>query len=204
MRGVAILSAVALVGLGAANCAAADDGRGVWYVLPSYHQAGIEKANMKYRQGANQIKFNTTFGDDTGPGFAVGYAFDAVYRVDVEYQRQTNDLKVPGTNPFNGSSLKSTTVAVDGWRDFAPWHQLRAYVGVGVGGGKLELDSLDTNFYIGRLGGGVVWYFRPGLAVDIGYRYQFATSNPELSGNSQKVTTEFSGQSVQIGFRYDF
>jgi opacity protein-like surface antigen len=204
MRAIAILFTFGLVCLGAANRVAAADGRGVWYVLPSYHQAGVEKANMKYRQGANQIKFDTTFGDDSGPGFAIGYAFDAVYRVEIEYQGQTNDLKVPGTNPFNGSSLKSTTAAVDVWRDFAPWHELRAYVGVGVGGGKLELDNLDTNFYIGRLGGGVAWYFRRDMAIDIGYRYQFATSNPELSGNSQKVTTDYSGQSVQIGIRYDF
>ncbi len=184
--------------------AATDQARGVWYVLPSYHQAGVEKSDMTYRQGTTRLKFNATFGDDTGPGIAVGYAFEAPYRVDVEYQRQTNDVKVPAGNMFKGSRLKSTMVAVDLWRDFAPWHGLRPYVGVGAGGGKLELESLDTNAYIGRLGAGANWYFRRNMAVDIGYRYQFAPSRQDLSGSSQKLTTDFSGQSLQIGFRYDF
>jgi opacity protein-like surface antigen len=157
---------VACLLLLAGETAWAGEARDGWYVLPSFHQAGVEKANMKYRQGTTEIKFDTTFGDDTGAGLAVGYAFEAPYRVDVEYQRQSNDLKVPGGNPFNGSSLKSTTVAVDVWRDFAPWHRLRPYVGIGIGAGKLELNDLDTNFVLGRLGAGFEWYFHSMSATD--------------------------------------
>jgi opacity protein-like surface antigen len=195
---------VLLVAAGAAGPVSADDGGNGWYVLPSYHQAGVEKASMKYRQASGDINFDTTFGDDTGPGVAVGYAFDAPYRVDAEYQSQSNDLKVPSSVPLVSSSLKSTTYAVNVWRDFSPWHQMRPYVGIGLGGGTLELNDLDTNFMLGRLGAGLQWYFRSRMALDVGYRYQFATSNPELTGNSQKLETDWSTQSVQIGLRYDF
>jgi len=201
MRTAGSVFAAFVTASAASLACAADQGRGVWYVLPSYHQAGLDKATLKFRQGTTETKVDSTFGDDTAPGLAVGYAFQAPYRVDVEYQSQDNDLKARGVK---GSSLQSTTAAIDLWRDFGPWHGLRAYVGVGAGGGRLELDKLDSNVYLGRLGAGMAWYFTRRMALDIGYRYQFATSKPELSSGTQKVTTDYTGQSVQIGLRFDF
>jgi hypothetical protein len=39
--------------------------------------------------------------------------------------------------------------------------------------------------------------------LDVGYRYQQATSDPELNGNSLKLTTEYAAQSAQIGIGVD-
>ncbi len=198
LRGVVVV----LLWVGCGATATAEDGRDAWYMVPSYHQTGLAKADMKYSAPAGDVKFDSSFGDDTGPGLAAGYAFESAYRIDMEWQRHSNDLKVSGGSLVK-TSLKANTFAVNVWRDFAPWHGLRAYVGVGVGGGTLELNDLDGNFALGQLGTGFQWYFRPHMAVDIGYRYQNGGS-PQLTGNSQKLTTDYASHSAQVGFRYDF
>ena len=195
-------SIVALIIAAAAGPATAVDGIDGFYMVPSYHQTGIDNANSTLKQGAGSIHFNSSFGDDTGPGFAAGYAFTGPYRVDVEYQSHSNDLKVSGTS-LQSSSLDVTTFAANVWRDFGPWHDLRPYAGIGIGGGTLKLDDLDGNFAFGQVGVGVEWYFARRWALDVGYRYQLATSDPELNGNSQKLTTEYAAQSAQIGIRFD-
>jgi opacity protein-like surface antigen len=182
--------------------AVAADGVAGWYVVPSYHQTGLDNASNTLKQGTGQVHFDSSFGDDTGPGFAAGYAFAAPYRVDVEYQSHSNDLKVSGTS-LQSSSLDVTTFVANVWRDFGPWHNLRPYAGIGIGGGTLKLNDLDGNFAFGQLGVGVEWYFARRWAMDIGYRYQLAASNPELNGNAQRLTTEYAAQSAQIGIRFD-
>jgi opacity protein-like surface antigen len=173
-----------------------------WYIVPSYHQTGLNDASSTVKQQTGNIHLNSSFGDDTGPGSAAGYAFDAPYRVDVEYQSHRNDLKLPGT-VLQSSSLDATTFAANVWRDFGPWHGLRPYAGVGFGGGTLKLNDLDGNFAFVQLGVGVEWYFTRRAALDVGYRYQQATSDPELNGNSLKLTTEYAAQSAQIGIRFN-
>ncbi len=185
----------------AARPAFAGDAAG-WYVVPSYHQTGLNDANNTVKQQTGNIRLNSSFGDDTGPGFAAGYAFDGPYRVDVEYQSHSNDLKLPGTI-LQSSSLDATTFVANVWRDFGLWHGLRPYAGVGFGGGTLKLNDLDGNFAFVQGGIGVEWYFTRRAALDVGYRYQQATSNPELNGNSVKLTTEYASQSAQIGVRFD-
>ena len=173
-----------------------------WYVVPSYHQTGLNDASNTVKQQTGNIHLDSSFGDDTGPGFAAGYAFGAPYRIDVEYQSHSNDLKLPGT-VLQSSSLDATTFVANVWRDFGPWHGLRPYAGVGLGGGTLKLNDLDGNFAFAQLGIGVEWYFTRRAALGVGYRYQQATSNPELNGNSVKLTTEYAAQSAQIGVRFD-
>ena len=159
-----------------ATPAVADDGAAGWYAAPSYHQTGLNDASNTVKQPAGDIHLDSSFGDDTGPGLAVGYAFDGPYRVDVEYQSHSNDLKLPGT-VLQSSSLDATTFVANVWRDFGPWHDLRPYAGVGFGGGTLKLNDLDGDFLFGQLGVGVEWYFSRRAALDIGYRYQQATSD---------------------------
>jgi opacity protein-like surface antigen len=186
--------------LAAASTRAVAEDAGGWYVMPSYHETGLNNANNKLQTAAGEIHFNSSFGDDTGAGLAVGYAFSAPYRVDIEYQHHSNDLKVSGT-PFQSTSLDTDAFAANIWRDFGPWHNLRPYVGLGIGGGTLEFDNLDGDYYFGQVGVGVEWFFAKRVALDVAYRYQQSTSNPELNGNGRKLTTEYSAQSAQIGFR---
>lgn len=188
--------------IAAANGAAfAEETPGGWYVMPSYHETGLNNANNKLKTPAGEIQFNSSFGDDTGAGLAAGYAFSAPYRVDVDYQQHSNDLKVPAGSPLRSSSLEATTYVANVWRDFGPWHNLRPYIGLGIGGGTLKFDNLDGDFYFGQVGVGVQWFFTKRVALDVAYRYQQSTSNPELNGNGQKLTTEYSAQSAQIGIR---
>jgi opacity protein-like surface antigen len=199
----ALLPGIVIVTLAAGGSPAiADDATAGWYVMPSYHQTGLDDANNEIKQPSGDVHLNSSFGDDTGPGLAVGYAFDGPYRVDVEYQSHSNDLKLPGTI-LQSSSLDATTFVANVWRDFRPWHNLRPYAGVGFGGGTLKLNDLDGDFLFGQLGIGVAWYFAQRAALDIGYRYQMSTSNPELNGNAVDVTTEYLAQSAQIGIRFD-
>lgn len=185
--------------IGAANGAAiADETPGGWYVVPSYHQTGLEKSSTTLKQPAGDLHFDTTFGDDTGPGLAIGYGFGAPYRVDVDYQDHSNDVK-NALGP--DQSIKVKTFVANAWRDFGPWYHLRPYVGLGFGGGTLELNSLDGDVYFFQAGVGFEWFFMQRAALDVGYRYQLATSDPELTGNGQKLEMEFASQSVQIGFR---
>ena len=197
--GFAALFAVAFDG---SPTAAAADGVAGWYVMPTYHQTGLDNASNTLRSASGQVHFNSSFGDDTGPGAAAGYAFSGPYRLDVEYQSHSNDLKVSGS-ALQSSSLDVTTFVANVWYDFEPWHGVRPYAGIGVGGGKLELGDLDGNFALGQVGIGLQWYFVRRAALDIGYRYQLSTSNPELDGNSQKLTTEYGAQTAQIGIRFD-
>lgn len=182
----------------AAYCAAAAAGE--LYLTPSYHQTGLEKSSNTLKLPGGDVHFDTTFGDDTGPGLAIGYAFGAPYRIEVDYQDHSNDLK-NSTAPDD--SVKATTFVANGWRDFGPWYHLRPYAGVGLGHGTLKLNDLDGDFYFWQLGAGVQWYFMHNVALDVGYRYQKATSDPELNGNGQKLTMEYASQSAQIGIRID-
>ncbi len=170
--------------------------------MPTYHQTGLDNASNTLEQGPVEVHFDSNFGDDTGPGFTAGYAFEAPYRVDVEYQSHSNDLKVSGS-PLQSSSLDVTTVVANLWYDFGPWHATQPYVGVGFGGGTLKLQGLDGDFAFGQLGVGVKWQFARRWALDLGYRYQIATSDPELTGNTRKLTTQYSAHSAQIGVRFD-
>src|SRR5262245_26918987 len=90
---VRVALALATAGGSSAATAADNEGNGWWYVVPSYHQTGLEKSSTTLKQPGGDIHFDTTFGDDTGPGLAVGYAFAAPYRVDVDYQSHSNDVK---------------------------------------------------------------------------------------------------------------
>ena len=173
-----------------------------WYVTPSYHQTGIDNASAEFKESPTRINFNASFGDDTGPGLAAGHAFHAPYRIDVEYQSHSNDLKVSGT-PLRPASLDVTTFVANVWHDFGAWHGVRPYIGVGAGGGTLQLHDLDSNFEFGQVGVGVQWYFTRRVALDVGYRYQAAFSKPELRGNSQQLSFDYTAQSAQIGVRFD-
>jgi opacity protein-like surface antigen len=193
------VTAALMLAAASSNPAAAAPGG--WYVIPSYHETGLNNANNKYTVPAGEVDFNSSFGDDTGAGLAAGYAFSAPYRVDVDFQKHSNDLKVPAGSSLRSSSLEATTYVANVWRDFGPWYNLRPYAGLGFGGGTMKFNDLNGNFYFGQLGIGVVWFFTKRAALDVGYRYQLATSNPELTGNSQKLTTEYTAQSLQIGIR---
>jgi opacity protein-like surface antigen len=182
---------------GSSEVTAADNAGG-WYVMPSYHQTGLEKSSSTLKQPGGDIHFDTSFGDDTGPGLAIGYAFGAPYRIDVDYQSQSNDLK---NSLGPDETIKVKTFVANVWRDFGPWYHLRPYVGLGFGGGTLKLNDLDGDVYFGQLGAGFEWFFMKRAALDVEYRYQLATSNPELTGNGQKLDIEYASQSMQIGVR---
>lgn len=195
-----VLTAAAAGGSAAAagGSTAAADAMGGWYVMPSYHQTGLDKSSNTLELPGGDAHFDTSFGDDTGAGLAIGYAFAAPYRVDIDYQSHSNDLK-DSAGPDD--SVKATTFVANLWRDFGPWYRLRPYVGLGVGGGTLELNEVDGDIFFWQLGVGFEWFFMERAALDVGYRYQSATSDPELTGSSQKLTMEYTSQSVQIGVR---
>ena len=180
------------------------DVRAPWYVIASYHQTGLDNGNLKFRQPSGNTNITGAFGDDTQPGLALGYAFTGPYRVDLEFIKHSNDLKVSKGNLLRSTSLETTTVVASVWRDIEFRRDWSAYIGAGVGVGTLKLSGLDANFYLGQLGAGLQWQFRPNFALDIGYRYQVAPSNPTLKGNGQELTTDYAANSVQIGMRFSF
>lgn len=211
------LSALVLAVASMCSCsgvAAAQDGPG-WYVLPSYQITGLNDSNLELRQGATRTSFDSKFGDDTHPAIAIGYALAKPYRIDVEYTQHSSDFKAQAS-PVGGDALQAYTFVASAWREFAPWPQIRPYVGFGLGAARLEVgdvaagtggSSVDGMCAVIQFGAGVQWYFLsrlPRFALDMGFRYQLAPGNPELSGGSSTLTTDYQARTWGIGLRYNF
>ena len=189
------------ISLTASAAFAADAPQG-WYVMPSYHQTGVDNANSKYRNPAGQqVEFDAKFGDDTHPSYTVGYAFAAPYRLDVTYMSRSNDIKANAV--VVNETLDVDTIVLSGWRDFALGERWALYAGIGVGHARLKAGGLDGSVYLTELGGGALWRAWRNFTIDVGYRYQIA-SNAELTGDGAKLTTDYSSQSALIGIRYTF
>lgn len=151
---------------------------------------------------------NTTHEFDpgwTGLG-AVGYAFANGLRLEGELGYRRNGVD---NGPGNASAWSLMGNAL---YDFNTGTRFTPYVGVGVGGARLNFNNVatggttvdDGDTVVAYQGlAGVGYQVTTNLSVDLGYRY-FTTEKPRFSSSAGTVESDYDDHAVVLGLRYQF
>jgi outer membrane protein OmpA-like peptidoglycan-associated protein len=172
---------------------------------------------------------NTAFTVSLDEGFAgggvVGYSFGG-FRLEGEVVDRQNDLdNFTATTTFNNGNQRNFNGGASGdinilagmvnvFYDFLPLNALHPYIGAGVGGARVALDSVGFNnvpvtsqasiaaAYQGIIG--VSYFFNPNVSASLDYRY-FGTAGENftnVAGHSFNLDT--GSHNVLLGLQYHF
>ena len=185
-----------------------------WYVAGGLGASFVDDVD------ATQAGVTLTTELDTGI-FATG-AFGRTFgnfRAEGELAYNTNDvstLSVPGVGGVTASGDISTLgLMVNGYYDFETNSKWRPYIGGGIGGANVSINSLsslgvliaddDTTVFAYQVKVGVAYEFTQALAGTLGYRF-FATEDADfvdLAGAAFS-TDGIEAHIVELGVRFRF
>ena len=185
-----------------------------WYVTGGLGASFVDDVD------ATQAGVTLTTELDTGI-FATG-AFGRSFgnfRAEGELAYNTNDvsaLSVPGVGGVTASGDISTfAFMVNGYYDFSTNSKWKPYIGGGIGGGNVSVNSLsvvgvlladdDTTVLAYQAKVGVAYEFSPAWEGTLGYRF-FGTEDADFvdSSGSPFSTDGIKAHIVEVGFRFRF
>ena len=152
---------------------------------------------------------------DTGPVgvLSIGHGFMDNFRGELELGFRTSDVDSVGGTSASGNA-DSWSAMINGFYDFDTGGKLTPYVGLGLGGARIDADGIspvsgtrvdDSDFgfaYQGILG--ISYELSEQWSATADYRY---FSAPDLSfgaGNGTGVDSNFDSHSVMVGLRFNF
>lgn len=155
------------------------------------------------------------FDNDWSGHAAAGYAFKNGFRVEAEGAYRQNDL-----SDIKGDATATAAMA-NLYYDFNRDGAIQPYVGIGVGGAKIDVSgaaaslvTFDDNDTVAAYQGmaGVAIPLTDRLDLDVGYRYfkapdaSFAgrVSDGEGGFNAFRFDGDYEHQAVTVGVRYQF
>ncbi len=194
--------------------------QGAWaQTKPWYVAAGLG-ASFVDDIDATQAGITLTTELDTGifSTGAFGRSFGN-FRAEGELSFNTNDvstLSVPGVGGVTASGDVSTLgVMVNGYYDFETNSKWTPYIGGGIGGANVSINSLsvvgvlladdDTTVLAYQAKAGVAYEFSPAWEGTLGYRF-FGTEDADFvdSFGSPFSTDGIQAHIVELGFRFRF
>ncbi|WP_425092593.1 outer membrane protein [Tropicimonas sp. S265A] len=160
------------------------------------------------------ISGEASFGTGQAFGGALGYDYaGSPFRSEIEYIYRTADA-----DPFGGSGggdLASTTVALNGYYDFATAGSIAPYLGAGVGyateidfdigSGTGEGEYSDTGIPMFQLMAGARYPINDRFSLTAELRYFDAGSVTLVqSGGTGTLDLDYSGVEVSVGLQVSF
>ncbi len=142
--------------------------------------------------------FKSTYEDDNGFAFSVGYDFAGAARFDISAKRMRNAVETVAGFAVDGD-ITSTSVLGNLWFDFNRDGIVQPYVGFGVGATEIEFSDDEDTVLFGQAGLGLNFKLTDSVMLDLGARY-FESKNPEY----ENFTTDYMGTNVVLGFRFNF
>ena len=151
---------------------------------------------------------------------AFGRSFDnQIFRAEAEVLYNTNDvstLSVPGGGSATaGGDISTLGLMVNGYYDIDTNSKWRPYIGGGIGGANVSINSLsslgvliaddDTTVFAYQVKVGVAYEFTQALAGTLGYRF-FATEDADfvdLAGDAFSADG-IEAHIVELGVRFRF
>lgn len=142
--------------------------------------------------------FKTTFEDDNGFGFSVGYDFEGLLRVDFSAKNMRNRVETIDGSPARGD-MESISLLTNLWFDFNRDGIVQPYAGFGLGASEIELDDEKDTVLIGQVGLGFNFHLNDVVVIDLGARY-FQSKDPDYDS----FTQEYQGANAVLGLRFNF
>ncbi len=210
MRRVYLLFGVVAFAIAASAppVSARDKGQGYYFDIgPSYAVFGDSELSSGAELSAE---------DGLGAAVAIGYRYGGGFRSEFEVGFRRNDLdSVSAAGTFFGTAV-AANAALNGdvstayglinlYYDIDMRSAWSPYVGAGIGGASVELDSTtldvdDTDTVLAYQALiGASYRISDNVWARGGYRY-FATSDPEIAGAEFEVQNHILGIGLQIGF----
>jgi outer membrane protein OmpA-like peptidoglycan-associated protein len=203
---VPLLVTSAAVLLAQASRGAVTDG---WYV-----QGG---AGANWQTGGDIKVGGSTLDTDYDIGWmgalSGGYAWRSGLRLELEFGYRENGVDSVAGVAANGDT-KMLTGMVNAIYGFPAFGSLVPYVGVGVGAGRLKLDSIrplgatsvdDSDIGVAFQGiAGVEYALSDNLGLGLSYRYMYAPSFDFTAANGAGVSTDYRSHAVMVALRWSF
>ncbi len=151
---------------------------------------------------------------------AFGRSFDnQIFRAEAEVLYNTNDvstLNVSGVGSVTaGGDISTLGLMVNGYYDIDTNSKWRPYIGGGIGGANVSINSLsalgvlladdDTTVFAYQVKVGVAYEFTQALAATFGYRF-FATEDADFVDSSGAAfsTDGIQAHIIEAGMRFRF
>jgi|GEM_PF-2682051 len=148
----------------------------------------------------------TTTEYDNGDGFEVslGYDFPGAFRLELNYVEFDNEIDtVDGMQTSVKTTLESQKLFGNLWFDFNEDGVVQPYFGLGLGAARLDFEESDDTVLTAQAGLGLNFALGSHVKVNLGYRY-FESKDPVFEDSVARVDSEYSGQRLMLGLRYDF
>lgn len=203
-----VVAAFSFVLLGSGAAAAQSGGRGFYFELAP---GGVAPLDTELDPGVD-LEVETGF-NATG---AVGYRFDNGFRAEFEMSFRRNEFDkaasagtafgrtVAANQPLNGDQ-SFVVWMLNGYYDIATGTRWTPYLGAGLGGarvslesGTLGVDDREAGFAYQGLAG-VIYRISPHVWSELGYAY-FATDTLAFAGTDAKFQAHVLKLGLQIGF----
>ncbi len=150
----------------------------------------------------NAQTFETTYDDGSGYDVSLGYDFPGAFRLELNYADFDNDLEEVGGAQAD-DTLQSQLLMGNLWFDFNESGTVQPYLGLGLGAARLSLEEADDTVMVAQAGLGLNFALTDHVKINLGYRY-FEGKDAEFSNSTTTYDTEYAGQRVSLGLRYDF
>ena len=142
-----------------------------------------------------------------------GYAWRNGLRLELEFGYRENGVDSIANAAGNGDTRMMTGM-VNAIYAFPAFSSLVPYVGVGVGGGRLKLDSVrplgatsvnDSDIGVAFQGiAGVEYALSDNLGLDLSYRYMYAPSFDFAAASGAGVSTDYRSHALMVSLRWSF
>lgn len=174
---------------------------------------------------AGNSAFTVSLDEGFAGGGVVGYAFGG-FRLEGEVVDRQNNLNtftdtVTFRNgfqrTFNGGASGDINVLagmVNAYYDFLPLNSFHPYIGAGVGGARVALDSIAFNGFpvasqasIAAAYQGIVgasYFFNPNVSVSLDYRYFGTTGESYTNASGHSFNLDTGSHNVLLGLQYHF
>jgi OOP family OmpA-OmpF porin len=204
-----ITKTVALAALMASTAGAAYATEG-WY---GRADAGYSVGGEIDFGGSNNYELENDWSQHLG----LGYAFANGFRAEGEISHRYNDFGDDAAIPLDDGNVHAWAAMLNGYYDFNRGGSVQPYIGVGVGGARLNISADgpalgfikdDDTVLAYQAMIGIAFDLTEQLALDVGYRY-FVADEVELDGISPNLTAaaftaDYEHQAVTLGLRYQF
>ena len=228
MKSNKVLPLVALAGALFCGSSVAANASG-WYVGGDLGYNNTSDPDWTFTSGTH----TTPFDDGWVGALKVGRDLGA-WRAELEYSHRSNDAGYfgpPGSMDPAKGSIRSNALMLNAYFDFAATGKVTPYLGVGVGGSKVEandvrkditgcctgiVDDSDT-VVSGQVMAGAAYEAAPNLDVTFEYRYFFsqkpsfdyavacsATDSISSCGVVGQTSGDYRNHNVMVGLRYRF
>lgn len=186
-----------------------------WYM--SAHGGAVFVEDISIRDTTGTItQVGLELGSDVGYGVvgAVGYIW--------RHPNLIADLRVEGEASYRISELNKATIAgfgavqiegdlrvaavmVNAYYDFRAGLLWTPYIGIGIGGARVETKDFDEHDNVVSYQGiaGLGYLFSEDLKIELEYRY-FAAPNVSDIGAGTEISGDYFSHNIFLGFRFGF